>query len=196
MKTIIMMTLLLLASRGTAKAGEDWFCKTQASKTSAYIVEACGVGEATTESEARLKAFNAAATEFHNVCNESAVCSKREHEAETKRTTCEITKEGYKCFRMVRFTLGAEKDNLEQYKPNVIMPKAMKTLHKGLKRWQVIALLGIPYGTTDTMFSYQNSEFCLYSNSLCFVHFDDKGVVSNWNMVKPELTADMEEDGQ
>lgn len=77
----------------------SWICRESASTRSGNILLVCGVGEAPDEHNAKIAALRNAAEEFKEICSQSADCRDRQYRVEPKRTDCEKTKDGYKCYR-------------------------------------------------------------------------------------------------
>lgn len=103
----LLIWTFLTATMSFAK--EDWVCVQEASQvvSSTYVL-ACGVGEGRDEGLARINAFKSAQAEFDLVCGASTGCRGRAVSVEPKRTTCEQSPEGWKCYRMLSFTIGNE----------------------------------------------------------------------------------------
>ena len=105
MKTSNMLFIVFLSLQAHA----DWFC-TEGSgrRVSENSFEICGVAEDQTESLARALAFDAAKTEFTKFCTEDVKCKTSSKSLELKRTECKKSPTGYKCYRMLEYTLTVE----------------------------------------------------------------------------------------
>lgn len=102
MKTLFILALLFPPSVAYARTPE-WYCTTQASNYSKDRILACGVGEADTESAARVEALEASKTEFLAIC-QAEDCA--EWSFRPKRTQCTPENGQWKCLRAVEFTPG------------------------------------------------------------------------------------------
>lgn len=102
MRTLFLALLSL--SSFSAFAAEDWLCTEESSERRGNQVYACGVGQGPMESLARYNALLHAKREFYELCNISADCKDHKILAEAKRTSC-LHRKGYKCYRLVVFTI-------------------------------------------------------------------------------------------
>lgn len=122
MRVYILLTLqLILAYFTTAQAAEQWLCTEASSVRSENIVKACGIGTAQTEDQARRRAFTHATHEFDLVCDSSEDCANHYYTTEAKRTTCEKVKDGYKCSRLVEFSIGKKRNPTDMVYPVVYL---------------------------------------------------------------------------
>jgi hypothetical protein len=92
-----------------ASAKEEWLCTEEASQIQDGAVLACGIGEGSDENGARVKAFENARAEFIRVCDLSDNCKGYQVNVEPKRTSCEGLSKGYKCYRLLAFTIDSTK---------------------------------------------------------------------------------------
>ncbi len=103
MKTLIFILITALIPR--ALADNKWFCTEESSQVMSNEVRACGVAYSPTESEGRSIALESAIIEFHTICDISHSCKNRNFDVIPSRTECYPFKNGYKCYRMIRFIL-------------------------------------------------------------------------------------------
>ena len=110
MKIIIIYTLMLFGL--DAMATDDWFCKDGSGRREGKTIQACGVGEGLTESEARQLSLSNALHEFHELCDISSDCAEHDLRVTPERMTCGQEKvpsfiHGYlwKCYRMIQVTI-------------------------------------------------------------------------------------------
>lgn len=107
----LMMFLVLISSPVMA---DDWVCHTQASVAMGpNAMLACGMADASTESQARLKAYTAALTEFRQVCDASDECKGRAIETKPARTECSSYEGGFRCYRAVSVTISEREKDLD-----------------------------------------------------------------------------------
>lgn len=90
---------------------DQWFCTDEASARTGNIVKVCGIGEAKEEGPARIKAFENARQELYQICTTSSDCVDHYLVSAPLRTECKKEDGGYKCYRMVEFTIGELKTN-------------------------------------------------------------------------------------
>lgn len=135
------MWLLLIILPISSWGAEDWFCTTQSSKIQGASILACGIGNAATEDEARIKAFDAAKAEFNRICQASDDCIVRPVTIEPMRTTCDKVNGSFQCNRMVGFALG----QADKSKPKLVMKK----IRKGMAKEDFLAIWGIPSRVND-----------------------------------------------
>lgn len=98
------MILSLLIS--VAFASDSWLCTTQASKVQGDQILVCGIGIGKDEATARQKALAKAKEEFNDLCDLSDSCRDHEVSVTPGRTSCETINHGYKCHRLLSFTIG------------------------------------------------------------------------------------------
>lgn len=106
---LLILWTFSAAIMSIAHADENWLCTSEASQVQGDHVLSCGVGEAKTENVARDRAFESAHMEFRNLCKASSNCRGHAVNVEPRRTTCAETKNGYKCYRMLVFTVSHER---------------------------------------------------------------------------------------
>ena len=99
----LMATVDLLST--AAWTADDWLCKEASSQRRGNTIHACGIGLGADENAAHLTAFDNAEKEFLKVCSASADCSGHAANADPGRTTCERVPSGFKCYRMVVFSI-------------------------------------------------------------------------------------------
>jgi hypothetical protein len=102
MKTLILILMMCVATN--AFAGE-WFCMDESSEKIDNVVRVCGLGESQEEGPARIKAFKNAWEEFYQLCKSSTDCAGHHFNSKPLRTECDETDRGYKCYRMIEFTI-------------------------------------------------------------------------------------------
>ena len=111
--TQLFVFTTVFAASSVAPA-EGWLCTEAASQRSGDVIRSCGVGYGSDENGARRDAFDNARTEFSALCDVSDDCRGREVSVTPERTSCEPTVEGgYKCYRLLVFTLGPGKSDRE-----------------------------------------------------------------------------------
>ena len=103
LRTISLIAALCLAQGALA---EDWMCKEVASQRSGNIIKSCGFGNGADENAARSSAFQHAKKEFGSICAISSDCRGRAISVQPERTSCEKDGAGYKCYRLIVFTIG------------------------------------------------------------------------------------------
>ncbi len=105
---IIFITLIFFSISSFAE--ESWFCTQESSRVLGDTVQSCGIGKATDENDARVRAFENAQFEFYRLCKASDFCGDRKVSVDPKRTTCDKGSDGiYKCTRLLEFNLSTEK---------------------------------------------------------------------------------------
>ena len=102
MRTLVFI-LMLCPSISHAS---QWFCEEEAAVRTENVLKVCGIGESKEEGPARLKAYRNARWEFLEFCNSSSDCIDHFYYAKPLRTECVETDKGYKCHRLVEFTIG------------------------------------------------------------------------------------------
>jgi hypothetical protein len=109
-----MTYLLLILTLPLVKAETpNWYCKEVASERSGNIIHSCGIGTGQDENEARSTAFDNAKTEFKKICNLSSDCKNHMISVNPERTTCDKIETGYKCHRLLTFSIGPIGDKFE-----------------------------------------------------------------------------------
>ena len=103
MSTSILLLISLLSVNVHA---DSWLCTEESSQRSGNIINACGIGLGSEENTARLKALDNAKLEFKRLCEVSSDCAGRMISVQPQRTTCETEGAGYKCYRLLAFTIG------------------------------------------------------------------------------------------
>jgi hypothetical protein len=106
MKTLITCALVALFVALHVAHADSWLCREESSVRigGAYgTINACGIGEAPSEQQARLAAFDSAKAEFTRVCRNSVDCHDHNVTVTPARTECEVTNGGFRCYRLVRF---------------------------------------------------------------------------------------------
>lgn len=106
MKTLFFFSLFGLPPMSLAS--DAWLCTSESSQVHGGSVFSCGIGVGKDEGEARAKAFGAAQSEFYHICGASTNCKGHAVIVEPRRTTCETANSGYKCYRLVVFTVSDE----------------------------------------------------------------------------------------
>ena len=105
-----IVILLILNIHSTSFAG--WFCKDVASERTGERLNTCGVGEGTSENEARADALEAAYKELDKICSKSADCNNFEITLRPLRNDCAKTPQGYKCYRGIEATISTQKRDI------------------------------------------------------------------------------------
>jgi hypothetical protein len=101
-KNILFFLILSVSSIAHA----NWFCSEESSDKIGNVINACGVAEASTESKARSDAFESASQEYKHLCEASDDCRYHFVNVKPKRTSCEKTASGFKCYRMLAYEIG------------------------------------------------------------------------------------------
>jgi hypothetical protein len=203
----------------SAIAKEEWFCTEQSSQIQNGAVQACGIGIGKDEAQARLRAFDNAQMEFKKICDASLNCKGHEATVDPKRTTCEPSADGYKCYRMVAFEIQPTADDKHLANAGSVVPLSFASqglptnpnrdpkLKKGMKKSEVISLFGNPdafqttyppiYEKGSFEFQYQEKGFCrsygadLYG--MCIVSFNRNGIVTDWTDFNPRFATDLDD---
>lgn len=102
MKSILFFVILFVQAN---ELHANWLCREAASARNGDTINACGVGEAQTESEARTKARELAFEELDSICSKTPDCSNFEYVIQPMRTDCEKNIKGYKCYRGIEATI-------------------------------------------------------------------------------------------
>lgn len=176
------MWLLILILPISSWASENWFCTTQSSKIQGSSILACGIGSAATEDEARLKAFDAAKSEFNRICQASDDCIVRAVTIDPMRTTCDKVDGSFQCHRLVSFVLGEANNS----KPKAALTKKIR---KGMSKEDFLAIWGIPSRVSDipgsnlkSLYYYGNPK-C--ANVGCSVYISD-GKIDSYSDIDPK----------
>ena len=215
----IGLLLAMLLSSSIANASDDWLCKSQSSVKYEASIDACGIGQAATEGQARLEAFDNARQEFNKICKSSDDCDGYKINAVPKRTTCEESKGSFKCYRLIQFNIIDEPGNSdttavqsmakgETFVPfNVESIKNIPKVRRGMSKKQVLATFGEPVNIRNVyeivIFEY-SGVMCKCLNSIgprahlhecaaCEVRFQNSKVYE-WSGFKMENTSDLEDD--
>jgi PEGA domain len=116
------LTLLLLFQVHNAFA---WYCNDVASERNGDTINSCGIGEASSEDEARKLALHNAYNELDLICSRSADCADRALEISPLRTECKKVENIYRCHRGVTATItNEERDpNQKMLLEEVYVPK-------------------------------------------------------------------------
>ena len=109
-KNLVVAMGMALAAQ-LAFADDSWFCKEVSSQRAGNVIKSCGVGNGSDENAARAAAFENAKKEFGSVCTLSTDCRGRAISVTPERTTCEKEGAGYKCYRLIVFTIGNTVDD-------------------------------------------------------------------------------------
>ena len=105
----ILLLFLFLNPASSPASEHNWYCKEVASERKGDVINACGIGKAKEENEARTIAFENARKEFFRVCGMSESCSGHEVNITPERTTCEADGKSIKCYRLIVFKIGPKK---------------------------------------------------------------------------------------
>lgn len=194
----------LLLKSGASHAKDSWLCTEASSQRFGQDIHSCGIGLGKDEAEARLKAFDSAKAEFNKVCDSSDDCKGHEITVDPKRTTCEQTGTGFKCYRMIVFSI---RDSLKpQYEPtnkaelhDRSLVHNAPILKKGMSKQDLFASFGTPQqvvhahalgGNDYLQIFYRGRPFC-DSGGSCYVIVEDNKVQS-YEHFNPEFTDDMQ----
>ena len=204
--------LLFLALPRFAYAADDWICSTQSSIRSGNVIQACGVGDASTESEARSMAADAASREFKFLCDQdSSSCLNHRVTLNPKRQTCSQTAGHFKCVRMIEYTIAKELDSTKVQANrklassddhagtdgSTVDPDAPKKIRKGMTKQALLEAFGTPdfYLKVDDRFlilNYINKDFC--SDNRCTIGLDNDRVYK-FDGFKIQNTTVLDTDG-
>jgi len=100
------LTTIALFFCKLALAGDsDWLCTEESSERRNDTILACGIGIAHTESLARKAAFMEALAEFDLICRVDSSCDETHSVPNPLRTQCIQVGGGYKCYRLVSFSV-------------------------------------------------------------------------------------------
>ena len=184
-----LILIFIFISATTVYAKEDWLCVQESSQIQNGTILACGIGEGKDEDAARAKAFDSAKAEFNRLCGASDACNGRRVTVEPQRTTCEQNIGGYKCYRLLVFSLGAQKNikssrsvasfnsnvvdtplprlkgTPDAFKPFVYEPK-LPHLFKGMKKKDLLAVFGAPRSISDD-FDDRLAKDYTYEGKMC-----------------------------
>ena len=172
-----------------AVAKDNWFCTEESSAIVDGAIQACGIGTGKDEAEARTKALDNAQIEFNKLCKASADCKDHEVVVDPNhRTTCEPSKEGYKCYRMLAFKVTAQKmraENKVEAKHTAVDSPVSRTvptsisgnqgvksfngkpkLKKGMSKRALIAEFGAPFKIDNDPIE-SNAKWFWYSGNMC-----------------------------
>lgn len=193
-----LVLIILFCERSLAK--DEWLCTEESSQLRNGAVLSCGVAEGANENEARSKAFEFAKAEFARVCHASANCVGHKFTVEPKRTTCKPEKSGYKCYRLLEFTISSDMEYADQTDGKAAkIVKAQFTgdkpkLRKGMKKSQVLEAFGEPVKVDSLTFTYESPVFCQksYSKHYCSIQFYES-VVYSWYGFLPGYTTDLDD---
>ena len=192
---IILSTLIGLSS-AAAQAGADWLCTEESSQVRDGAILSCGVALGRDENEARAKSFDNAKSEFERVCTASDACRGRLFSLEPKRTSCSPEPGGYKCYRLLTFTIK-EPDRSTASEPDAGQATAptLPRLRRAMSKNGVLEALG-PAQTSETSDYVPGRSYlryrgapCLVENSECSVTFD-KDTVTDYENFKPAIAID------
>jgi len=109
MKTLITL-ILMLVLEGQASASEQWRCTEEGITREGNTFVSCGMSVDYKEDIAKENALIVATTDFQMLCDIDTGCKNHEVTVNPGRTTCEKLSNDYhyKCFRIVRFTIGGK----------------------------------------------------------------------------------------
>lgn len=157
-------------------AHADWLCNEESSLKVGNVISACGVATAADENKARITALDNAAIEFRRICAQSSDCQGRQVTVEPLRTSCEAKNGSIQCYRLIRYTIGAQAspstshfagpidtpDSFAPFKYEEISGKPK--VFKGMKKADVLATFGKPHSITR---GYEGELNLFYLGSLC-----------------------------
>lgn len=178
---------VFLSAQGWAS---DWLCVEASSVRINNTIRACGVGEGRDENEARSVAFDNASAEFKRVCDPSIDCNHNAINVEPARTSCERTEAGYKCYRMVVFSI----QRIHNYKTaENDSESGPGKIYKGMTKKQLFQSFGTPAAIydNDDMRGYTfKGEVAALSDQSCLVVVQNEIVIS-YSHCKTEYIADL-----
>lgn len=112
------LTTIALFFCKLALAGDsDWLCTEESSERRNGAILSCGIGLEHTESRARAAAFHDAKDEFNRVC---AGMECKHTVANPLRTQCFPIKNGYKCYRLISFSVAPVVEPKPVWHPTVV----------------------------------------------------------------------------
>jgi hypothetical protein len=121
---LLLFFSVFLNSAPVLASESSWYCKEVASERKGDLINACGIGKAKEENEARTIAFENARKEFFRVCGLSESCTGHEVNASPERTTCETDGKSIKCYRLIVFKIGPKKASPPTETPTPAPPPA------------------------------------------------------------------------
>ena len=107
-----LSAFFLILTLPSIASADEWICKEASSQKRGTDFLVCGVGEAKSEADARIDALRDAAREFKELCSQSTDCRDYEPKVDPKRTDCEKSAKGYKCYRGFVYTLTDKTSNI------------------------------------------------------------------------------------
>ena len=216
----LVLFLVLVSSVGAQ--ADEWFCTTQTSERLGNEIRVCGVSVRSTEESARSGALKHGKEEFDNLCNMSSDCMNHEVVVTPERTEC--FKEhiryhgreqwGYKCNRLISFTIGELKSGSAQLLAKGYDRSASNTaessppkIYKGMSKKKLFATFGLPdqvmeYGPVTYKYirgeligvgerkSYLFKKFEIGLYQRCWVDVVD-GQIDHYSGCKPEFLGDL-----
>ena len=220
-----LIGLAVFGIQSPANATTQWLCKEESSQRRGNEIVSCGIGFGSDESSARLNAFDSAKSEFNRVCESSADCKSHEITTAPQRTTCEekdSTKTGFKCYRLVVFTIGnavptpekvsegvsSNDEQISSYKPfSAEDTKKSPKVRKGMSKANLLKAFGAPESTSKfdgisgsgpfyvpaTLTFNYSGDMCVYDYMLCSVILQD-GRVKSYDSFKPIYTGDLDDE--
>lgn len=193
MKAAAIFTLCFIQS--AFAADPIWLCREESSQRQENAIKACGIGTGKDENAARLNAFDNSKTEFLRICKSSDDCRDHEITIEPKRTSCEQEDGGYKCYRLIVFTIAAavrgsglggaaESDQkvggrvrsqlTMKDKPDVFQPFVYESIkdnpkvRRGMTKKEFLAAFGAPSSVSDsTSYGEQRTLQMFYRGKMC-----------------------------
>lgn len=197
MRSLIMVMIILIFLPATAK--EEWLCTEQSSQRIGDSFNSCGVGIGADENAARTKALDNAKTEFLKICESSDDCKGQQVSAVPGRTTCEKTNEGYKCYRLVIFSVSPQLSDKRSVASETVR-RSRIVLRKGMSKQELVSKFGSPenvvhgteLGTGKRYLQiFYRSTYCAHVGSSCYVILKDDRVES-FEQFNPQFTDDMD----
>lgn len=109
-----MKTLILFLALSSAAMADNWACRTEGSVVIGPTkILVCGMADATSEFEARMKAYSAAMNEFQQVCDSSDECKGRKVFTKPQRTECLSVQDGFRCYRAIEVSISTAPKSLD-----------------------------------------------------------------------------------
>lgn len=91
-----------------------WYCNDVASERNGDTINSCGIGESTTEDEARKRALHNAYNELDLICSRSSDCADRALEISPLRTVCKKVENFYRCHRGITASITTKERDPKQ----------------------------------------------------------------------------------
>lgn len=178
------MIHLILLFLSVAQAGDQWLCTEESSILRGSSIYACGVATSKDEALARAEAYEESYREF------SRITGKQPISVQPQRTSCTRSIEGYKCYRLVVYSIQPEEPIDISLPENNPPPPAPAKIYVGMSRKDLFFVLGDPKSYNKVSFTgvsdaRYRGDMCVYASQGCNV-FIKNDMVQDIQSVKPE----------